>query len=197
MAARTMLMRGASVPNMANMQCKACGQWKVVPAGQNYCCSGCAYRAGDFMSTVSDYCDARIFPEPNSGCWLWSGPLFNTGYGAILHAAKNGQLAHRVVYERERGPIPTGLQIDHLCRVRCCVNPDHLEPVTQQENIRRGLAGQASGLQQSSKTECVRGHVFSADNTYVRPDGVRICRACQKIRKREYLDRKKVRLQCA
>src|SRR4051812_35687163 len=85
----------------------------------------------------------KIFPEPMSGCWLWTGALNYNGYGTYSWAEEDGRhtyLAHRLVYIIERGPIPDGLQLDHLCRLRCCVNPDHLEPVTSGENARRGVA---------------------------------------------------------
>ena len=65
-------------------------------------------------------------PEPNSGCWLWIGPLHRNGYGHLARIEHGDRLAHRVVYESERGPIPLGLTLDHLCRVRSCVNPAQL-----------------------------------------------------------------------
>lgn len=77
-------------------------------------------------------------PEPNSGCWLFLGHVKrSTGYGVLLRDRK-WKLAHRYVFELHRGPIPVGLTLDHLCRVRSCVNPAHLEPVTRGENQRRG-----------------------------------------------------------
>lgn len=79
---------------------------------------------------------AHIHHEPNSGCWLWAGADNGGGYGKF-----RGKYAHRVSYEMRNGAIPEGLHLDHLCRVPCCVNPDHLEPVTNQENARRGEAG--------------------------------------------------------
>jgi len=72
-------------------------------------------------------------------CWLWTGPLNPGGYGT-----NGGRLAHRVVYERLIGQIPAGLTLDHLCRVRNCVNPQHLEPVTIAENLRRRPAKAAA-----------------------------------------------------
>lgn len=81
--------------------------------------------------------DYRIQTGP--GCWLWTGALTIDGYGSVYFSPeKKGLMAHRVVYELLRGPIPDGLQIDHLCRNTRCVNPDHLEPVTQRVNVRRG-----------------------------------------------------------
>ena len=116
---------------------------------------------------------ARIAPEPNSGCWLWLGTCCREGYGRIevdRYGDRKRVLAHRVMYEFHRGPIPPGLQIDHLCRVTCCVNPDHLEPVTPAENRIRALPARGR--------ECRRGHAFTPENTYFRRDGRRRCRIC-------------------
>lgn len=85
--------------------------------------------------TLEDYLD-KIVPNED-GCWLWLGGKGGAGYGAITRG-RFKQPAHRVFFELLVGPIPDGLQLDHLCCVRACVNPDHLEPVTQGENIRRG-----------------------------------------------------------
>jgi hypothetical protein len=95
------------------------------------------------------------------GCWEWVGHLTPQGYGSL-----GRRLAHRLVYEVAVGPIPAGLQLDHLCRNRRCVNPDHLEPVTSRENTLRG-----SGLpaQRVLVTHCPRGHAYTDENTYVRP----------------------------
>ena len=92
--------------------------------------------------------------------------------------------AHRVVYEALVGPIPDGLWIDHLCRNRSCVNPDHLEPVTPKENIRRGVKSKRNW------TACPKGHTYTPDNTYWRPTGQRRCRDCGAARAREYRKRK-------
>jgi hypothetical protein len=92
---------------------------------------------------------SRIVPEPNSGCWLWTGAHDAKGYGFCRYP-RDGinvvQNAHRVVYEIERGPIPNGLDLDHLCRNSACVNPDHLEPVSRSVNVRRGNSPHKSRL---------------------------------------------------
>lgn len=105
----------------------------------------------------------RVFPEPNSGCWLWLGNCSYQGYGSFSSGGKN-RPAHRWSYERFVGLIPAGLVIDHLCRVRCCVNPDHLEPVSNRENILRGYGAPALN---ATKTHCIHGHEFTPENTRI------------------------------
>lgn len=117
----------------------------------------------------------QISPEPNSGCWLWLGYVNKGGYGTVYHEKKMHK-AHRLIYQAVRGPIPPSLQLDHLCRVRCCVNPSHLEPVTLLENIRRGESGY-----NRKKQECKHGHPFTADNTLMRGTE-RCCRACRRAK---------------
>ena len=116
--------------------------------------------------------ERSFVPEPNTGCWLWLAHL-EKGYGRMSVAGKR-QFAHRLSYEHVNGLIPNGLQVDHLCRVPCCVNPDHLEAVTPKVNTLRGLAIPAFN---SKKTHCKRGHVFDETNTYLVPKG-RHCREC-------------------
>ena len=105
-----------------------------------------------------------------SPCWVWAKGLHPTGYGS-LGVNESWGYGHRVYYERSKGPIPAGLHIDHLCRVRACVNPDHLEAVTQQENIRRGA---------EAITHCRQGHPYDESNTYRNKDGHRTCRTCRR-----------------
>lgn len=107
-------------------------------------------------------------------CDIWTGSLDKDGYGRIK---RNGMTyrAHRIAYEEAKGPIPDGLQLDHLCRVRNCINPDHLEAVTCQENIRRGELGAA----QRARTHCPQNHPYSGDNLYIDPRGDRQCRICR------------------
>lgn len=82
----------------------------------------------------------HVMPEPMSGCWLWTGSVMKRGYGQVYLNGRT-QLAHRAVYEHYRGAIPNGLVLDHRCCVAICVNPDHLDAVTQSENITRSLRG--------------------------------------------------------
>jgi hypothetical protein len=107
-------------------------------------------------------------------CWLWTSSLNRYGY-AEMKINGRSRMAHRVAYELLVGPIPDGLQLDHLCRVRYCVNPAHLEPVTSAENTRRGESFAATN---GSKTHCKRGHAFDDENTYLWR-GSRICKACR------------------
>lgn len=115
--------------------------------------------------------------DEQTGCWVWQRAERGSGYGAKWHNGACGY-AHRFFYERYVGPIPEGLHIDHLCRNRRCVNPDHLEAVTNRENILRGTGFSAVNAR---KTHCVNGHPFDEENTYIRPDGDRDCRACKRV----------------
>lgn len=117
---------------------------------------------------------SKVAFEPMTGCWLWTGALQPTGYGSMHLKGRSGR-AHRAAYEALVGPIPTNLTLDHLCRTRCCVNPDHLEPVTQRENVLRGAGPWATNKR---KTHCKRGHAFDEANTHVDGNGYRKCRAC-------------------
>ena len=122
---------------------------------------------------------SRILIRPN-GCWLWVGA--NDGdkdpYGRVVVNGKQ-RMVHRISYETFVGKIPDGLQIDHLCRKRLCINPEHLEPVTPKENIRRGLTGYRT------VTHCKRGHKFS-ETGYYSKSGIKLCRLCKRITAREY-----------
>lgn len=115
--------------------------------------------------------------EKTDGCWLWTGMLAWNGYG-LFYVAKRLKRAHRIAYAELAGPIPEGLSLDHLCRVRHCVNPAHLEPVPNRTNV---LRGEGITAQNARKTECIRGHALSPDNTRW-SNGTRKCRACDKLR---------------
>jgi hypothetical protein len=121
-------------------------------------------------------------PPCPSPCILWPGVKHNHGYGTLTIEGKT-VYAHRWVYEIALGPIPKGLELDHLCHVPACVNPWHLEPVTHRENMRRGFGPTA---QNAKKTICKRGHPLSSEEASVRvtKTGRRQCRRCHVIRDR-------------
>jgi len=119
-------------------------------------------------------------------CWVWDAALQTSGYGNFwMHNASH--TAHKVAWVWEYGPVPEGMQLDHLCRERRCVNPDHLEPVTSRENSHRSPLTLNSI--NAAKTRCVRGHEYDG----VRSDGKRSCSSCQKVweRNRRERDRQK------
>src|SRR3972149_3379328 len=123
----------------------------------------------------------KYISELNSGCWLWIGALSSLGYGTFTYKQKN-MLAHRFSYELYKGKIPDGKEIDHLCCVRSCVNPWHLEAVTHIENVRRGKAGETIGKINRSKTHCPKGHPYSGDNLVINSsNGGRLCRECARL----------------
>jgi hypothetical protein len=126
----------------------------------------------------------------DSGCWIWKASVGRSGYGRLRMGGKTREV-HRLAYEAYRGPIPEGLEIDHLCRVRRCVNPDHLDLVTHAENVRRGLVGS----RERSRTHCPYGHPYDESNTYVKGGG-RHCRAC-KARRAAEVNRRKVEANAA
>ena len=116
--------------------------------------------------------------EDASGCWLWTAGKLRGGYGAFGAPGGGMRQAHRYSYEQLVGPIPAGLTIDHLCRVRACVNPAHMEPVTRRDNTMRGESAPAANAR---KTHCPRGHSYSGENLYVSPRGERFCRTCVRM----------------
>jgi hypothetical protein len=118
--------------------------------------------------------------DRTSGCWLWTGPKNNHGYGRV----GPNLYVHRLAYEQLVGQIPDGLQLDHLCNVRHCVNPAHLEPVTKQENLRRGRERRAQ------ETHCRNGHPW-AENGYVSGQPYRRCRACARAADARRVPRKR------
>ncbi len=128
------------------------------------------------MRPLPERLERRIMPEPNSGCWLWIGNMNPNGYGYFLR-----EPAHRFVYQTIVGDIPDGLHLDHLCRVRSCVNPDHLEPVTPLENVRRSNCAEVQRALARMRTHCRRGHEYTADNLYITAVGHRCCRACSRL----------------
>ena len=143
---------------------------------------------GPRAAPVLDRIQSKVAHSP-SGCWEWTGAVDLHGYGYLtigsrLDGTRRKAKAHRVAYEALVGPVPEGLDLDHLCRNRGCVNPEHLEPVTRRENLRRGL-----GLigEQLGRDCCAHGHPYSSANTYL-SKGARVCRRCkadQQARRRQ------------
>ncbi|KOG21765.1 hypothetical protein ADK36_12325 [Streptomyces viridochromogenes] len=119
--------------------------------------------------------------DTSGDCWLWTAKPNGEGYANVRIDGVHYR-AHRLAYELLVGPIPDGLVLDHLCRVRHCLNPAHLEPVTIAENIRRGRA--VLPPYSSRKTHCPQGHVYDEVNTYVTPQGKRDCRTCRRAARR-------------
>lgn len=124
---------------------------------------------------------AKVSPEPNTGCWLWLASL-NNGYGQ-LGIGRHGMIrAFRLAYEKLVGPVPEGLELDHViargCVGKLCCNPLHLEPITHRENTLRGVGPTARN---AAKTHCPAGHPYAGDNLHRTARG-RFCRACQRAR---------------
>ena len=119
------------------------------------------------------------FAAGGAGCWIWEGAINSSGYGNIMMHGRTTS-AHRVSWHMLRGEMAEGMYLDHLCRNRRCVNPDHLEPVTQRENTMRGNGACAV---HARKTHCKNGHEFTPENTDT-SSGHRTCRACVRARRK-------------
>lgn len=144
-------------------------------------------------ATARGHAAARYTPEERfwsrvnktDTCWLWTGTGSRTGlgYGRFQPELGNPRLvgSHRWAYEQLVGPIPPGLHLDHLCRTPSCVNPAHLEPVTNRENQLRGVGFPARN---AAKTHCPQGHPYAGPNLYIAANGGRICRTCLRERAR-------------
>jgi len=114
-----------------------------------------------------------ILKEVQAGetkCWLWNRSVRSDGYGTYYANGKQNY-AHRFAYETLVGPVPEGMQLDHLCRVRNCINPKHLEPVTQEENTRRAVEA-------NRRTACPQSHPYDEKNTYLY-HGYKKCKTCK------------------
>ena len=125
------------------------------------------------------------YEEDSCGCWLWTAALQTIGYCQFDH-----QLAHRWSYEHFVGPIPKGLQLNHKCEVKQCVNPDHLEAVTAKYNM--NYSDQPTWNEKRNRTHCLQGHKYTQRNTRFRRESggslVRICRRCEAATSKRYRD---------
>ena len=121
----------------------------------------------------------RISQGPAGACWPWQGSLSDHGYGIYRRNGKN-DYAHRVAYERVNGKLADGMTVDHTCRVRSCVNPDHLEAVTRGDNLRRAVEYRRPQKKRLGHGACNHGDV----DVYVDPTGKRVCRICRRERTR-------------
>jgi hypothetical protein len=121
-----------------------------------------------------------------NGCWEWTGAHLKDGYSRFKVDGRT-VLAHRCAYELAVGPIPDGLTLDHLCRNRGCVNPAHLEPVTQRENTMRSPV--AAAALNVAKTHCINGHAFVGENLRLRIRGGRDCRICHRMYQQAFRQR--------
>ena len=131
--------------------------------------------------TIEERLSKWSMPVTESGCLLWIGALDNDGYGRVFYKGKSRK-AHRVAYEVYRGTMPSGLEPDHTCRVRSCINWLHLEPVTHRENMQRSPVKFVP--KNEKRTHCVHGH--SLDQCRVDSRGKRVCRTCANDRSRKY-----------
>lgn len=119
----------------------------------------------------------KVLRIPESGCWIWTGTVDGSGYGGIKIRGKLTK-AHRLSYEHYVGKIQPELEIDHLCRVRCCVNPEHLDQVTRSENLKRSPILNRTHRKDIDES-CVNGHSWTPENTYINDKGHRFCRKCR------------------
>ncbi len=122
-----------------------------------------------------------------TGCIVWARARDRDGYGVMSGQNRKQWRAHRLAYVLLVGPIPDGLQLDHLCRNRACINVRHLEPVSPRENT---IRGESPNVRLHRADQCAQGHPYTPENTYVRRDGCRTCRTCMRRYKAAFLARR-------
>ena len=155
----------------------SCGCGRLAKAGRNY------YQ-GHKPTTLEGRIMAKVRTDPDSGCWVWTGARHPEGYGNVNLGGGRYGSTHRAMYEIHRGPIPAGMDLDHVaargCTSRACCNPDHLEPVPHRENVRRSSH---PSIVASLAGTCTRGHSLAEDGYRRGGDGEIVhCRACRRER---------------
>jgi hypothetical protein len=169
-------------------QCGHCAEWfAVTRPHRRFCSERCrkaAHNRLHYKPVPPPTLAERFWRHvtKSDGCWIWNGTVNKFGYGQFgIHVDGKWKPrgAHRIAYELSKGPIPEGLQLDHLCRNRRCVNPSHLEPVSNRENSIRGMA---PAMQVYRTNVCLRGH---KDDFHVRANGKRYCLECARTKARE------------
>lgn len=164
-------------------RCRDCSNKTAKVKQASYVAEGLTGRGKKRSRWLTRTTEERFFEKVvvTGFCWLWEGAI-SAGYGNF-GISGTSVIAHRWAYEHLVGPIPEGLVLDHLCRVRNCVNPDHLEPVTNEENIRRGYSISRMYRERSS---CHNGHDYVEGSYYVSSKGFRTCAICARKREQEY-----------
>lgn len=145
------------------------------------------------FSPVKERLDRLSIRDPNCGCWIWTGCIDKCGYGKFNVGKES--LAHRASYKEYVGPIPDDCEIDHKCKVRCCINPQHLQAISHAENVK--LADHKTGHRNTKKTHCIRGHEFSDENTFIEVwNGIRMrkCKVCTRAKNARANAKKRQRL---
>src|SRR5450631_2878208 len=159
------------------------------------------------IRTLSERFEAKVVR--GDGCWEWTGTHNQDGYALMAvvstRAVRKFMVAHRYAYETEVGAVLEGMELDHLCRNRGCVNPAHVEPVTHQVNVKRGRVAEtnrehvhraqvAAAASWRARTHCPSGHEYNDVNTYITPKGHRLCRPCHAARELERYHSRRQRL---
>lgn len=142
--------------------------------------------------------DRLTMPVPFSGCIIWLGNLSKVNgygfsfYGSVKDGSFRRSTIHNLVYEQFVGPIPDGCEIDHKCKVRSCVNPDHLRAVSHAENMETAVFPRGGDHYQKQKTHCPKGHPYTPENLMKLPNGWRGCKICGREYQRTYKQKKKL-----